>query len=39
LPAVVASLHVYPVKSCRGLAVDVAEVTPTGLATAGVADR
>lgn len=29
---VVSALHVYPVKSCRGVAVERAEVLPTGLA-------
>lgn len=28
----VASLHVYPVKSCRGIGLDSAELLPTGLA-------
>lgn len=28
----IVSLHVYPVKSCRGMAVDRAELTPTGFA-------
>jgi uncharacterized protein len=35
----VASLHVYPVKGCRGLAPPVALVTSTGLSTQGAADR
>lgn len=37
--ATIASLYVYPVKSCRGLAADRAEVTPDGLAIDGVRDR
>jgi uncharacterized protein YcbX len=37
--ATVAALNVYPVKSCRGLAADRAEVTPDGLAIQGVRDR
>lgn len=37
--ATIAALNVYPVKSCRGLAVDRAEVTPDGLAVDGVRDR
>jgi uncharacterized protein YcbX len=35
----VASLHVYPIKGCRGLAPPVAQVTATGLSTQGAADR
>lgn len=30
--AAITDLHVYPVKSCRGIALDRAELTPTGLA-------
>ena len=37
--ATIAALNVYPVKSCRGLAADRAEVTPAGLAIDGVRDR
>lgn len=33
------SLHVYPVKGCRGIAVAAAELAVTGLATGGVGDR
>lgn len=36
---VVESLHVYPVKGCRGIDVARADVATTGLAVAGVADR
>jgi uncharacterized protein YcbX len=32
MKAAVLSLHVYPVKSCRGIALDSARMTPTGLA-------
>jgi hypothetical protein len=35
----IASLHVYPVKGARGLAVDAATAAVTGLTVAGVADR
>lgn len=35
----VASLHVYPVKGCRGIAVDSADVAVTGLVTRGAGDR
>ena len=35
----VASLHVYPVKGCRGLAPTTALITATGLATHGAGDR
>ena len=35
----VASLHVYPVKGCRGIAVQRADVAETGFATAQVLDR
>ena len=35
----VESLHVYPVKGCRGIDVASADVATTGLATAGVGDR
>lgn len=37
--AVVESLHVYPVKGCRGIDVASADVAVTGLAAAGVGDR
>jgi uncharacterized protein YcbX len=37
--ATVASLFVYPVKSCRGMALDRADVLPTGLASNGLRDR
>ena len=37
--ATVASLFVYPVKSCRGVAVDRADVLSTGLAANGLRDR
>jgi len=30
--AVLSALHVYPVKSCRGIQLDAARLTPTGLA-------
>jgi uncharacterized protein YcbX len=30
MKATVAALHVYPVKSCRGIALEAAEITPTG---------
>lgn len=36
---VVESLHVYPVKGCRGIDVARADVATTGLAVDGVADR
>lgn len=32
MTARIVSLHVYPVKSCRGIALDAARLTPTGLA-------
>ncbi len=35
----IASLHVYPVKGCRGLALPQADVAVTGLGTANVLDR
>jgi uncharacterized protein YcbX len=35
----IASLHVYPVKGCRGVDVERADVAATGLATHGVGDR
>ncbi|MEP7329363.1 MAG: MOSC N-terminal beta barrel domain-containing protein [Betaproteobacteria bacterium] len=35
----IASLHVYPVKGCRGLAPTTAQMTATGLATHGAGDR
>lgn len=37
--ATVAALNVYPVKSCRGLSTDRADVTRDGLAVEGVRDR
>lgn len=37
--ATVASLHVYPVKGCRGIDVAAAAVTVTGLTHDGVGDR
>ncbi|MCC6195001.1 MAG: MOSC N-terminal beta barrel domain-containing protein [Burkholderiales bacterium] len=37
--AYVSSLHLYPVKGCRGIDLDAAEVVTTGLAAAGVGDR
>src|SRR5688572_5575526 len=37
--ATVAALNVYPVKSCRGIACERADVTPQGLAARGVRDR
>ena len=33
------SLYLYPLKSARGIALDVAEVLPTGLQTVGARDR
>ena len=33
------SLHVYPVKGCRGIALDAADVATTGLAASGAGDR
>jgi uncharacterized protein len=33
------SLHVYPVKGCRGIALETAEVATTGLVAAGTGDR
>jgi uncharacterized protein len=33
------SLHVYPVKGCRGIALDVADVATTGLVASGAGDR
>ena len=30
--AVLSALHVYPIKSCRGIELDAAQLTPTGLA-------
>jgi uncharacterized protein len=33
------SLHVYPVKGCRGITVDTADVATTGLAAHGAGDR
>ena len=35
----IASLHVYPVKGCRGIDVDRADVAVTGLVTQGAGDR
>jgi hypothetical protein len=35
----IASLHLYPVKGVRGIALDAARVEATGLAHGGVADR
>jgi uncharacterized protein YcbX len=35
----IASLHVYPIKSCRGIDVDEARVGPRGLEAHGVGDR
>jgi uncharacterized protein YcbX len=35
----IAALNVYPVKSCRGIACERAQVTVRGLAIAGVGDR
>src|SRR5690242_10268416 len=35
----IASLHVYPVKGARGLALEAATAAVTGLQVAGVADR
>ena len=35
----VASLHLYPIKGCRGIDLATAEVVTTGLATAGIGDR
>lgn len=35
----IASLHVYPVKGCRGVGVTRADVATTGLATQSVGDR
>jgi uncharacterized protein len=32
-------LHVYPVKGCRGIALETAEVATTGLVAAGTGDR
>jgi len=37
--ATIAALNVYPVKSCRGIACERAEVTAQGLAVRGVRDR
>jgi uncharacterized protein YcbX len=37
--ALIQSLHVYPVKGCRGIVVAAAELAVTGLATGGVGDR
>jgi len=37
--ACIAALHLYPVKSLRGLALDAAAVTPTGLESGGIGDR
>jgi uncharacterized protein YcbX len=37
--AFIQSLHVYPVKGCRGIAVASADLAVTGLATGGVGDR
>jgi uncharacterized protein YcbX len=37
--AVIASLHVYPVKSCRGIDLDVATLGRAGLESQGVGDR
>jgi uncharacterized protein len=33
------SLHVYPVKGCRGIALDAADVATTGLVASGAGDR
>ena len=33
------SLHVYPVKGCRGIAVETADVATTGLVASGAGDR
>jgi MOSC domain-containing protein len=38
-PARIASLHVYPVKGCRGIALDFVTVATTGFVTDGVGDR
>ncbi len=35
----VASLHVYPIKGCRGLDLSRADVAPTGLVSGGAGDR
>jgi uncharacterized protein YcbX len=37
--ATIAALHVYPIKGCRGIGVDRADVTVRGLAVRGVGDR
>ena len=39
MPPTLAALSVYPVKSCRGIACEQAEVTAQGLAIRGVRDR
>lgn len=39
MQATIAALNVYPVKSCRGIACESADVTPQGLAVRGVRDR
>ena len=35
----IASLHVYPIKGCRGVDIDAADVVATGLAARGAGDR
>ncbi len=35
----IASLHIYPIKSCAGFAVERAETMPRGLRTNGISDR
>ena len=39
MPATIAALNVYPVKSCRGIACERVDVTAQGLAVRGVRDR
>ena len=39
IPVTVAALTVYPVKGCRGIDLQEAEVAPTGLACEGARDR
>ena len=38
-PARIAALHLYPVKGCRGIDLDRAQVAATGLVARGAADR
>ncbi|MGE5160643.1 MAG: MOSC domain-containing protein [Betaproteobacteria bacterium] len=39
MPAVISRLLLYPVKGCRGVELNAAQLAPTGLAVGGVGDR